>query len=523
MSNTIHTGSFPRRPPLARDKIKSLSELADFVAAAKAVGDVVVHCHGVFDLLHMGHVRHFEAARREGTRLVVTITGDPYVNKGPGRPVFSEHLRAEMVAAIEYVDAVSVNHTSSAETVIAQIKPNVYVKGSDYENPEDDVTGKIAAEREIVEANGGRIVFTKDVTFSSSSLINRFLDVYDPAVRDYLDSVRERNCAASIFSLIEKVSDFRVLLVGDTIVDEYQYVAPMGKSPKENMIATLFRERELFAGGVIAAANHVAGLCAEVDVLTLLGADDPYEYVVRDALKPNVNLSAVYRPEAPTTRKCRFVDVGYTRKLFEVCHMRDDPFGAKIEDDLCQALEARLPNYDVVIVTDFGHGMITRRMIDILTQKARFLAVNAQSNSANMGFNFITKYPRADYICIDAPEARWATGEKFRDIAEIAEEVLPASIDCGRMVITHGAQGCLAFDKGVGTHRIPAFTKTVVDTIGAGDAFLAVTSPLVAAGGDIEHVAFVGNAAGALKVGIVGHRRSVEKASLVKYLTALLK
>lgn len=506
-----------------RNKIKTIPELAQFAAKARAGGETVVHCHGVFDLLHMGHVRHFEAAKREGTRLIVTITGDEYVNKGPGRPVFTENLRAEMVAVIEYVDAVGINYSPSAEPAIAQIKPDVYVKGADYENPEDDITGKIASERETVEAGGGRIVFTKDVTFSSSELINRFLDIHEPSVRDYLDSVRERGAAPQILALVERAKNLKVLLVGDAIIDEYQYVSAMGKSPKENMIATLFRERELFAGGVIAAANHVAGLCAEVEVLTLLGSEDPYEHVIRDALKPNVRLSAVYRPEAPTTRKCRFVDIGYTRKLFEVYHMRDDPIGGKIEGDLCRSLEAKLPHYDVVIVTDFGHGMITPTMVDILTRKARFLAVNAQSNSANLGFNFITKYPRADYICIDAPEARWATGEKFRDMVEIVEEILPAQIACTRMVITHGAQGCLAFEAGKSVYRIPAFTKTVVDTLGAGDAFLAVTSPLAAIGGDIEHVAFVGNAAGALKVGIVGHRRSVEKTPLLKYLTTLLK
>jgi rfaE bifunctional protein kinase chain/domain/rfaE bifunctional protein nucleotidyltransferase chain/domain len=523
MTNSFKPNPMAERMPLARDKIRSLPDLAKLVADYKAAGETVVHCHGVFDLLHMGHVRHFEVARREGMRLVVTLTGDEYVNKGPGRPIFSEHLRAEMVAAIEYVDAVGINQAATAEPVIAMIKPDVYVKGSDYENPDEDITGKIAAERELVESHGGRIVFTKDVTFSSSSLINRFLDVYDPAVRDYLDTIRTRGMAQQILDLVESVKDYKVLLVGDTIIDEYQFVSPMGKSPKENMIATLFRDRELFAGGVIAAANHVASMCAEVEVLTLLGMDDPYEHVVRDALQPNVRLSAIYRPEAPTTRKCRFVDVGYTRKLFEVYHMRDDPFGAKLESDLRHALEARLPYYDVVIVTDFGHGMITRALIDLMTEKARFLAVNAQSNSANMGFNFITKYPRADYICIDAPEARWATGEKFRDIAEIAAEVLPSQIDCDRMIITHGAQGCLVHEAGEETLRIPAFTKTVVDTIGAGDAFLAVTSPLVAAGGNMEQVAFIGNAAGAIKVGIVGHRRSVEKTSLVKYLTALLK
>lgn len=177
----------------------------------------------------------------------------------------------------------------------------------------------------------------------------------------------------------------------------------------------------------------------------------------------------------------------------------------------------------MVIVTDFGHGMIAPSTIDTLIANSRFLAINAQSNSGNHGYNLITKYPRADYICIDAPEARLAATDKFNDIASVIENGLHRKIDCNNMIITHGSFGCYPFSSKTGVARVPAFTKTVVDTVGAGDAFLTITAPLVAAGGNIEDVAFIGNAAGAIKVGIVGHRNSVEKAPLVKFVTALLK
>ncbi len=156
-----------------RDKIKSVEELAELAAACRARGQTVVLCHGVFDLMHMGHVRHFEEARRHGQVLIVTVTADRYVNKGPGRPVFPATFRGEMLAAMENVDWVGVSNWPSAEGVIRLVKPDVYVKGSDYENPGDDLTGMIEAERQAVADHGGRIVFTDDITFSSSSLINQ--------------------------------------------------------------------------------------------------------------------------------------------------------------------------------------------------------------------------------------------------------------------------------------------------------------------------------------------------------------
>ena len=96
------------QPRMARNKIRSIAELGEIAARVKSEGRKVVLCHGVFDLLHMGHVRHLEEARSHGDILIVTITADAYVNKGPGKPVFSAALRAEMLAALSCVDFVDI-------------------------------------------------------------------------------------------------------------------------------------------------------------------------------------------------------------------------------------------------------------------------------------------------------------------------------------------------------------------------------------------------------------------------------
>jgi len=166
---------------------------------------------------------------------------------------------------------------------------------------------------------------------------------------------------------------------------------------------------------------------------------------------------------------------------------------------------------------------MTKKSIDKVTNLARFLAVNAQSNSANHGFNLITKYQEADYISIDAPEARLATGDPFTDLGVLIEDNLRSHIDCRNFAVTHGENGSVVYEPDNGVSQVPAFTRQVVDTVGAGDAFLAITSPIIASGASMEVAGFIGNAVGALKVGIVGHRQSVGKVPLVKFLTALLK
>ncbi len=523
MGSNMAEAILKHRTPLIEGKIRSVESVRQALERLrKRGGERIVLAHGTFDLFHVGHLRHLESARREGTILVVTLTADRFVNKGPDRPVFPAELRAEMLSALECVDFVAVSEEPTSISVINALKPDIYVKGNEYADESADITGNITRERLAVEAHGGKIVFTDDLTFSSSNLINRHLLPRGPEIRDFIDSIRSDNLIGELQQLIDRVAGYKVLVIGDTIIDQYDYVMPLGKPPKESLIATRHESSERFAGGVIAAANHVASFCREVEVVTMVG-DDGFEGFVNAAAKPNVRVSMLQRPGSPTTRKVRFVEAAFTRKLFEVYHMNDTPVDDRDERWIMDQLATKIDDADVVLVTDFGHGLITGPTIRLLTERAKFLAVNAQTNSANHGFNLITKYARADYICIDAPEARLATGAKHAEITDIVSVKLPSLVECQNVIVTHGRNGCVGFNEESGVIRVPALASAVLDTIGAGDAFLAVTSPLLAAGGRLDHVALLGNAAGAIKVGILGHRTAVERVALLRFITTLLK
>ena len=174
------------------EKIKNLSDLAKIISKLKITNKKIVHCHGVFDLVHLGHIRHFNLAKKEGDILVVTLTKDKYVKRGPGRPIFNENLRAEMLASISIIDYVAIIDFPTAVEAIKILKPDFYVKGSDYKDKTKDFTGMISNEEEAVSSIGGKLIFTDDITFSSSSLINNFLDVYPPEILNYLKIIREK-------------------------------------------------------------------------------------------------------------------------------------------------------------------------------------------------------------------------------------------------------------------------------------------------------------------------------------------
>jgi rfaE bifunctional protein kinase chain/domain/rfaE bifunctional protein nucleotidyltransferase chain/domain len=503
-------------------KIVSLDELAAKAEKYRNQGKQVVLCHGTFDLLHIGHIRHIESARKQGDVLFITITADEFVNKGPGRPVFNEHLRAEHLAALSSVTNVAVNYETTSENVIASIKPAVYVKGGDYKVNEQDVTGNIYKEKAAVESYGGTILYTEDITFSSSKLLNDHFEVFPPHTKSYLNNFKRKYSADDIVGSLKSLDNLNILVIGDAIVDEYHYTEPMGQTGKYNVLSVKYQDYEQFAGGAVAVANHVAGLVNSVTLFTGLGSVDSHETFIRSKLKSNIKPHFVYFKDSPTLVKRRFVD-GEMAKLFEVYYYNDTPVDETLNRQACAWLEENITKYDAVVVPDFGNGLITDDMVKVICQRAKYLAVNTQLNSGNRGYHAISRYPRADFVSLNEPEIRMATHNRHGDLEDIAEDV-GNMLHARYVAVTRGKLGIDLHDRDEGqVFQIPALSTKVVDRIGAGDAFLAYAS--VALGGGLcpRLASFIGATAAALDVQIVCNREPVEPVNVFKYVTTLLK
>ena len=443
-----------------------------------------VLCHGVFDLLHLGHIRHLKEARSLGDRLVVSITADRHVEqrKGKGRPQFSVEQRREALKALDCVDEVVVSESGTAAEVIAKIRPAVYVKGPDYVGAHDPgLLSEIAA----VEAVGGRFHITTSEKWSSTQLL-RNVRLPD-ATLAYVEDGRERGFLGEILGAFERADKLKIVFVGETIIDEYRYVKPLAKPSKEFILATVADREEKFEGGVLAAARHCDW--ADASIVT----------------------------SGAAITKTRFVDGDFSRKLFEVYSAREIELGCLDLDLLRDEVAAS----DVCVAMDFGHGLFGNVERNIV-MSAGFLAVTAQSNAGNYGFNQVTKFHRADYVCVDEPEARLAVGHQGGSVEDVASRIL-AHTKAKAVTVTRGRYGSATVAKGIGLKQVPAFVESGFDTMGAGDAFLAVAGPLVAAGLAPELAAFAGNVAGGLKTTILGHSRHVGRDDIVKNLEWLLR
>ncbi len=256
-------------------------------------------------------------------------------------------------------------------------------------------------------------------------------------------------------------------------------------------------------------------------MLSALGELESYREFVSEGLKQNVARQFVTTSGVPTMVKRRYVEEYLGRKLFEVYSTKAVRVEGADEEQFVERLDALVPQYDVVIVADYGHGLLTDRAIASICERARFLAVNTQTNAGNLGFHVISKYPRADFIAIAEPEVRLQHRDHNGKLEKLTADTA-AALGARRMIVTRGKRGCLSYDATEGFVDVPAVAVNVVDRVGSGDALLALAAPAAAMGLPMELVGFIGNVAGAEACAVMGNRSSIEPTSFFRHVTSLL-
>jgi rfaE bifunctional protein kinase chain/domain len=502
-------------------KVLSFEALLKKTKELKQQGKTIVQSHGVYDIIHPGIVQHLKLAKEQGDVLVVTIIKDKDVRLGPGRPLFNEQLRLENVLALQPVDYVALVDEDTPYASVRLLQPDVFAKGRAVRERDQVVHGGIFGAGKEYNFGKTRIFETDGFSFQTQHLVNNFLAVYPDETKKYLEDFSRRYPFSSVAGQLNKLKDLKILLIGDGIIDEYHYCAAMGRSSKAHLVVNRYLNHETFAGGAFALANHLSGLCGRVKLVTLLGAQDSKEGFIKKNLRSNVKTKFFYRQNGPTIVKKRYLNNYSSQKLFEVNYLDDRNIDGGQEKKLIAYLKQEIPKYDLVLVSDFGHGLITEGIIKLIRRSAKKYAVNTQTNAANTGYNLITKYQQPFYICLDESELRLAAQEKHAPVAAVARKI-NRQVRAKYLIVTLGKNGSLGIDSKNEICRSPIFSAKVVDTIGAGDAFFAYTAPCFAVGMPLDLVSFIGNVVGALAVQIVGNKKPVEKYEVMGFAHNLL-
>jgi bifunctional ADP-heptose synthase (sugar kinase/adenylyltransferase) len=482
----------------------------------------IIHCHGIFDLVHPGLIRHFRSAKNQGDILLVSLTGDKYVNKGPGRPAFNEVLRSEVLCSLDLVDYVYINQDYDAVSLVKDVAPDVYVKGGDHRRGEDDVAGKIEEEVAAVSSVGGYVYYTDEIVYTGTELLNNRLESLNVGVESWLRSFRERYCAEEVISWIDGLAQMSALVIGEPIIDEYEFCTCIGKSSKDPMLAIHHKYTESYAGGGLAVANHVSSLCREVVYIGMVGDNQTQLKFLKDNLNPNIKFEPLLRRNSTTVIKKRFVDIESNNRLFELYTMSEGPLSETEKSNLIELICNYSAETDVTLVADYGHGMIDKNIANMISSTSKYSVINAQSNAGNRGYNLINKYSSADLVVLALHEAQLLQGDKISSPKVLAESII-GNYSFNEVIITLGKGGIGLINKMFEYMTGPSLALQVKDKVGAGDAVLAVCGCLRSIGCPTDITIFLGNLAGAQLVADIGNRTKLDRVLMIKSVNELLK
>lgn len=488
-------------------------------------GHKIVQCHGTFDLIHPGHIYHLEEARSLGDLLVVTITGEAHVNKGPGRPYFNDKLRVKSLAALGCVDYVVVIPFPAAVEAINAIKPHIYCKGQEYEEADNDITGNIRDDIAAVQKTGGEIHYIGSIVFSSSKLINEHFDHVPGSVKTYCHRLAQEYRPNDFLNFVESFSKLRVLVLGDIIFDRYSYLRVQGLTSKNRILSGRFLYEDTQAGGALAIWRHIVQFTNHVDLLGLLGTEPWVEETVSSYIPKKQNLS-LQDSRFTTIIKQRFVEPNHEgkelSKLFSVNYLDANPPTPDLVEPLLQKLKNIISNYDLVVVADFGHGVMAESVRRLVESKAKFMALNCQTNSNNHGFNIISRqYQRTDCFSLDEQELLLSCAQRHIDFTSELKK-LQHQLQARYVWLTRGSIETIGLKEKEAPSVIIPIENRAVDTVGAGDAFFAMASLGACNNASAQLSTFLGQLAGAQAIRIIGNTEPISKTKLLKAGMALL-
>ncbi|MFL6499129.1 MAG: PfkB family carbohydrate kinase [Candidatus Udaeobacter sp.] len=461
--------NIPPKENTFRRKIKTREQLREAIGPRPRVNKVIM-CHGTFDLVHPGHIRHLMYAKDHADLLVASLTSDSHINKANFRPFVPQDLRAMNLAALECVDYVIIDDNETPIENLKLIQPDFFAKG--YEYSEQGIHPKTREEMAVIESYGGELLFTPgDFVLSSSAII----ETTPPnlATEKLLALLHSEGLNfGDLKTALTKLKGVKVHVVGDTIVDSYTYCSLVGGTAKTPTFSVKHEREVNFPGGAAVVAKHLRQAGAEVVFSTVLGDDALKDFVLEDLEASGIECHPVIDPTRPTTQKNAFITNGY--RMLKVDKLDNRP----ISEHEVNALKEELAKHkvDVVVFSDFRHGIFNKVTIPQLVEAIPAGATRvADSQVANRWGN-ILEFQDFDLITPNEREARFALGDQDSTVRPMALDLYKKA-GCKLLILKLGERGIITYR--APSHEVRAFftvdsfADRVVDAVGAGDALLS--------------------------------------------------
>ena len=474
---------------------------------AKLIGKIprkkkVVFCHGNFDIVHPGHIRHLSFAKSRGEVLIVSITADRFIRKGIYRPHVPQKLRAANLAAFEMVDYVLIDNNTKPLKNLMIIKPDIFAKGFEYSS--GSLPPATREESKIVEKYGGKMLFTPgDIVYSSTNLLK--LSSPKLKIEKLLSQMQENSITFDkLKKIIKNFKKYSISLVGDTIVDTHTKTVLIGGNTKTPTPSVLFKEKINYLGGVCAVAKHIREAGAKVKICTMLGNDDLKNYVVKNLKKNKISINSIIDPNRPTTNKNSIISDEY--RMIKIDTLDNQP----ISPSLIKNFEKFIKNdkSHAIIFSDFRHGIFHKKSIPLLVgsvPKKKFKVADSQLATR---WGNICDFKNFDLITPTEKEARFSLADQDSNLSRLTEQ-LKKENNYSNLILKLGKMGVFCVGNNINKKKnggdnliafaLSSFVDKVIDPVGAGDALLAYSTLAFLETKSLFVASFLGSIAAAVK------------------------
>ncbi len=459
-----------------------------------------VLAYGHFNTIHPGHIRYLRHARGLGKQLVVALIGD-----GKTRYAFQQQERAEALSLLGIADAVLLLEADELDEAIDVLQPKVLVLGNEFKHNAEIQTTLVQQRQQ-----GGAVQFhAGDIHYATADLLSGS----ERDLRQERRSLFQAACRRQeieqdqLLDAINSWGSTRLIVLGDTIVDQYAACEAIGMSAEAPVVVVRELEHKNFIGGAAVVAAHISALGARCDFISVVGADSTAELVRQELAVQGIGDGLSTDPTRPTTFKKRYVVEN--QKLFRVSRLEEHNLAVEVEDQVIAQLQTLAPLSQGIVVSDFVYGVVTPRILEVVHQLAEehnLLLFGDLQCSSQVGS--VTRFKNFSLLCPNEREARLALQDKDSGLEQLSQRLLQVT-GSERLVMKLGSEGFIAYDREpdglLSTQAFPALSVNPLDVAGAGDSLLALFATGLASGQAMMPTAALACCMAALAVETMGN------------------
>jgi len=429
----------------------------------------IILCHGVFDIVHPGHIRHFAHCKQKADILIVSLTRDIFIKKGTYRPMVPEKLRAFNLANLQLVDYVIIDQNISPIKLLKKIKPNFFAKGLEYADLKNPLTVK---EKNIVESFGGKMIFSPgDYVLSSSKIINQIKpDLKFEKLKLLMDT--ENVDFNDLKKILKNLNKLKIHILGDTIIDTNHYCEVIGGLHKTPTLSVVKQISESFLGGAAIVASHFKSFAKNVTLTTVFSNDEKGKFALKNLKKNKIKINYYSEDDRPTTNKNSYIVNKH--KLLKVDELNNNTITNYTLDKIIKSLKK--DKNQILVFSDFRHGIFNNQTLSKIFESINHKTFKVADSQVASRWGNISDFKNFDLLTPTEREARYSLFEQDTPIRNLVGNLQKKS-KANNIILKLGEKGLISISRKKNDYiALDPFVDNLIDSNGAGDALLAYSA-----------------------------------------------